>query len=48
MSGYTERIIAQTMDLDSDTLLIEKPFNLNDLAAKIHRLVGTPPPEQPG
>ena len=48
MSGYTERIIAQTMDLDSDTLLIEKPFNLNDLAAKIHQLVGTPPPEQPG
>ena len=47
MSGYTEKVIARTIHLDPNTLLIDKPFNLNDLAAKIHQLVGRPPRRKP-
>ncbi|MGB9880953.1 MAG: response regulator, partial [Anaerolineae bacterium] len=42
MSGYTERAVAHAMHLDSNTLLVEKPFNLNDLAAKIRQLLDQP------
>jgi two-component system cell cycle sensor histidine kinase/response regulator CckA len=36
MSGYTNDLIAQNGILDSDVVLLEKPFTLNSLLAKVH------------
>jgi PAS domain S-box-containing protein len=41
MSGYTDDAIVHHGALDSGTPFLQKPFNTNDLAAKVHKLLGS-------
>jgi two-component system, cell cycle sensor histidine kinase and response regulator CckA len=40
MSGYTSNVIAHRGVLDKGVHFIQKPFRINDLANKIHELIG--------
>ncbi len=45
ISGYPASIIAQRGILDKDVLLLNKPFTQEELAAKVGRILASPPPE---
>ena len=52
MSGYTENVVGRNGTLDADVRLLQKPFNLRDLKAKVREVldattVSTEVPMQP-
>jgi CheY-like chemotaxis protein len=46
MSGYTENAIGHNGTLDSGIVLLQKPFTLPDLKAKVRELLDTPLPQE--
>jgi PAS domain S-box-containing protein len=46
MSGYTENAIGHNGTLDSGIVLLQKPFTLLDLKAKVRELLDAPTPEE--
>lgn len=46
MSGYTENAIGHNGTLDAGIILLQKPFTLPDLKAKVSELLETPPPQE--
>ncbi len=42
MSGYANDLIAQYGVIDSDTMLLEKPFTLRSLLLKVHQVLNAP------
>jgi CheY-like chemotaxis protein len=46
MSGYTENAIGHNGTLDSGIVLLQKPFTLPDLKAKVREMLDTPLPQE--
>jgi PAS domain S-box-containing protein len=46
MSGYTENAIGHNGTLDSGIVLLQKPFTLPDLKAKVRELLDAPTPQE--
>jgi hypothetical protein len=46
MSGYTENAIGHNGTLDAGIVLLQKPFTLPDLKAKVRELLDTPLPQE--
>ena len=46
MSGYTENAIGHNGTLDAGIILLQKPFTLPDLKAKVRELLDTPLPQE--
>ena len=46
MSGYTENAIGHNGTLDAGITLLQKPFTLPDLKAKVRELLDTPLPQE--
>jgi hypothetical protein len=42
MSGYTDRAIVHHGMLQSDTILLQKPFSMATLAAKVRDILAKP------
>jgi FixJ family two-component response regulator len=47
VSGYTASVITRHGVLDEQVHFLQKPFSLNDLAAKVRAALDARPPERP-